>query len=108
MSAIEDVVAERAAQDAKWGEQNHPAMASGQGAGYEEMVCAAAADRANHWKSENAGRAADGTIGWDGILLEEVYEALAESDAALLRAELVQAAAVAVAWIECIDRAATR
>lgn len=38
------------------------------------------------------------------VLLEEVYEALAESDPAKLRAELVQVAAVAIQWVEAIDR----
>lgn len=38
------------------------------------------------------------------MLLEEVAEAFAESDDARLRAELVQVAAVAQAWIESIDR----
>ncbi len=38
------------------------------------------------------------------ILLEEVFEALAEDDPAALRTELVQVAAVAVQWIEAIDR----
>ncbi|HYF53037.1 MAG TPA: hypothetical protein VEA41_02135 [Salinarimonas sp.] len=38
------------------------------------------------------------------ILAEEVAEALAESDPMLLRAELVQVAAVAVQWVEAIDR----
>lgn len=41
---------------------------------------------------------------WLLIALEEVFEALAESDPAKLRAELVQSAAVHVAWIEAIDR----
>lgn len=41
---------------------------------------------------------------WSLILLEEVYEALAESDPAKLRAELIQVAAVAASWIENIDR----
>lgn len=40
---------------------------------------------------------------WDVILLEEVYEALAESDPTKLRAELIQAAAVCAAWIADID-----
>jgi hypothetical protein len=42
--------------------------------------------------------------GWDVILMEEVYEALAEKDPDRLRAELVQVAAVAVQWIDCINR----
>ena len=45
----------------------------------------------------------DGSLAWDGILLEEVYEGLAEIDPLLRRAELVQVAAVAVGEIEAID-----
>lgn len=41
---------------------------------------------------------------WRHILDEEVCEAFAEVDPVLLRAELVQVAAVAVSWIEAIDR----
>lgn len=41
---------------------------------------------------------------WATILLEEVAEALLEEDRALIRAELVQVAAVAVKWVEAIDR----
>lgn len=48
--------------------------------------------------------AARGAVTWLDIMFEEVAEAFAEGDAALLRAELVQAAAVAVKWIEAIDR----
>jgi hypothetical protein len=36
--------------------------------------------------------------------MEEVREAMAESDPAKLRVELVQVAAVSVAWIEALDR----
>lgn len=46
----------------------------------------------------------DGSVTFADILLEEVFEALAESEPAKLRAELVQVAAVAVQWIEAIDR----
>jgi hypothetical protein len=41
---------------------------------------------------------------WAKILAEEVAEAFAETDPAALRKELVQVAAVAVAWIEGLDR----
>lgn len=44
-----------------------------------------------------------GGADWRAVLLEEVYEAMAEDDPAKLRAELVQSAAVCVAWIEDID-----
>lgn len=46
----------------------------------------------------------DNRITWRHILEEEVREAFAEKDPALLRAELVQVAAVAVKWIDAIDR----
>jgi hypothetical protein len=53
--------------------------------------------------------AADGGyLDWLHILREEVAEAFAESDPAKLRAELVQVAAVAVNWVEAIDRRAAR
>jgi hypothetical protein len=50
---------------------------------------------------------ADGRVTWRHILTEEVYEAFAESDPTKLRAELVQVAAVAVQWIQAIDRRPT-
>lgn len=62
---------------------------------------------ADAWKRTNALRVERGELAWDGILLEEVFEALAEADPAAMRAELVQAAAVIVNMIECLDRGAT-
>jgi hypothetical protein len=41
---------------------------------------------------------------WDTILREEVLEVRLATNRAELRAELVQVAAVAVAWIEALDR----
>lgn len=40
---------------------------------------------------------------WRHILIEEVYEAIAEDDLELLREELIQVMAVAAAWISDID-----
>jgi NTP pyrophosphatase (non-canonical NTP hydrolase) len=74
MSIAGDVLAERAAQRKKWGQQNHD----------------------------------DCT--WTAILAEEVGEAAQASlprefgRKGNVRQELVQVAAVAVAWIECLDR----
>ena len=77
-SVLQAVAIERARQDSKWGEQNH------------------------------------GNFVWSAILGEEVGEACmaslelefgdSENPMANLREELVQVAAVAVAWIECLDR----
>lgn len=46
----------------------------------------------------------NGTLTWRDILREEVSEVFAESDRAALRLELIQVAAVAVQWVEAIDR----
>jgi hypothetical protein len=88
---------ERKRQDAKWGEQNHPLSQ-----GSDDRAGCKAAER--YWQKENAARVQAGELTWDGILLEEVYEALAESDPKAMRAELLQVAAVAVAMVEYIDR----
>lgn len=93
-----DVARERNAQDAKWGEQNHPDGTGGPGR-------VANADDARTWTNFHA---AEHTLAWADILEEEVAEALAEEDAVKLRAELIQVAAVAMAWIEAIDRRSVR
>ena len=94
-----EVMRERERQHAKWGEQNHP-----DGTGLNE-IHAERAEVAKH-VCQSAFAAGEGT--YMDILHEEVCEAFAESDPAKLRAELVQVAAVAVAWIEKIDRDTAR
>lgn len=108
-SVLAEVHFERIKQDEKWGEQNHQ-FYSPTGSLHTAKHYAG---RADNWKRINAtrvekfnamGRPKDRNCAWDGILLEEVYEALGGSTEEELRAELVQVAAVAVAMIECIDR----
>lgn len=91
-----EVIQERHRQDQKWGEQSHP---NGTGSAFFQ-TCAPAAKRC----CDTAFKEGRGT--WEHILSEEFYEALAESDPERLRAELIQVAAVAIAWVECIDRKA--
>jgi predicted house-cleaning noncanonical NTP pyrophosphatase (MazG superfamily)/8-oxo-dGTP pyrophosphatase MutT (NUDIX family) len=90
---LADVAAERAAQDAMWGPQEFP-----DGTGPERTAAAEQAKSAcrDAWGS--------GELTWRHILTEEYFEALAESDPPALRAELVQTAAVAVKWIQSLDR----
>ncbi|NEA21580.1 hypothetical protein G3I70_08560 [Actinomadura bangladeshensis] len=107
--ALAEVQAERA----RWGEQNHPDLDPHD---IDAVTRHQYAFRAQRWKEFNAQRAETGCevknrnpaavpcTAWDGILLEEVYEALAEEDPVKLRDELIQAAAVAIAWAEAIDR----
>ncbi|MEU5991267.1 nucleoside triphosphate pyrophosphohydrolase [Spirillospora sp. NPDC047418] len=90
---LADVRAEREAQDRMWGVQEFP---DGSGPEYIED--------AEEAKQECATAYQRGELTWRHILTEEFFEALAESDPAALRAELVQTAAVAVKWIESLDR----
>ncbi|UFU14584.1 TetR/AcrR family transcriptional regulator [Curtobacterium sp. C1] len=107
-----DVRAERGRQNAKWGEQNHP-DGTGPDVRVLEHVDACAsyfldlargAVLADAAKLATDSRAADGTVTWLDITLEEVFEAMAESDPRKLRTELVQASAVMQQWAEAIDR----
>jgi len=73
---LDRIVQERGYQDAKWGEQNHT----------------------DEW--------------WLAILGEEygevaqaiLHDEFGGNHAGTLRAEMVQLAAVAIAWLECMDR----
>lgn len=100
------VLTERARQDAKWGEQNHPdGTGPRENWGYREL----------RWYTSNE-EAADiirtatqlaqryNSPTWRGILMEEVAEVFAAPDTNALRDELIQVIAVAVAWVECLDR----
>jgi hypothetical protein len=95
-AVLAEIAAERTAQDAKWGPQNHIDGTREYGH-YDQQTALAA-------KAACQLRAGAGCTTWRAILWEEVAEAFAEEDPALLRAELVQVAAVAAAWIEAIDR----
>ncbi|WP_221933227.1 hypothetical protein [Streptomyces albidoflavus] len=88
-----EVDAERQRQLARFGDQHHP-----DGTAITEDR--ERADRARHL-CDSMTRL--GLLTWRDILHEEVQEAFAESDPTLLRTELVQVAAVALAWISDLD-----
>ena len=89
---LDNVSDERARQDKKWGEQNHP-----DGTGKHSPL-------ADTFRELCDAATADGTLTWAHILLEEVAEALDESDPEKLEEELLQTIAVGVAWVEAIRR----
>ncbi|MDA1062648.1 MAG: hypothetical protein O2895_07065 [Chloroflexi bacterium] len=91
---LEDVARERRRQHGIWGEQ---ALEDATGTPDDREHLGRVRERVE-------ARARDGSIAWRDILIEEVAEAFAESDPAKMRAELVQVAAVAVQWVEAIDR----
>lgn len=94
-NVLGDVVEERLRQDEKWGEQNHPDGTAQPGS----------KETADDMRDLCNANAKAGVLTWTDILDEEIAEAYAETDTKL-RTELVQTAAVVVAWIEAIDRRA--
>lgn len=94
----EEVALEREAQIAQWGTQDHPSL-------WGETDRRSFERTSKFWHEVNDARVQLDSLSWDGILLEEVFEALSEIDPLLRRMELIQVAAVALAEVECIDRA---
>lgn len=90
-----EVSEERARQ-----EQLHPIQDLPDGTGPEYRAWADMA-KANGELAESSG-----DLTWRHVLEEEFEESLSETDPALLRAELLQTAAVCVRWVEAIDRRA--
>jgi hypothetical protein len=88
---------ERDRQDIQWGQQDHP-----DGTGDPALATYLLLAR------ERIARAVqDGELNWMLILNEEFAEACVETDPDKLRIELIQVAAVAVAWVEAIERRRT-
>lgn len=89
----EAIDTERQAQLAKFGDQHHP-----DGTGYDGSD-----GHADFWRQKCQRAFAEGEGTWGHVLLEEVFEAMAEADPARLRTELIQVAAVCAAWVADID-----
>ena len=120
MSAVEqhpvviEVAEERARQIAKHGDRSD--LPDGTGAGlyftlpYADVTVQF--DEMADWAKDRTDAAShsqgDGTVTFEHILTEEWAEAIAEHDPAKLRAELIQVAAVAVQWVEAIDKRVQR
>ncbi len=85
-----EITLERMRQHNKFGLQQHPDGTGGET--YAQM--------AETLRKLVEEAAANGAVTWQLILTEEVYEAFAETDPAKLATELVQVAAVCVAWVE--------
>lgn len=92
---LDEVATERQRQDAKFPDQKDLPDGTGQDhSATVARIARAACDEA----------AKGGRLTWRHILCEEYAEAMAETELPKLRAELVQVAAVAVKWIEWLDR----
>jgi hypothetical protein len=91
---IQEIFREREAQIAQWGDQVLPFGTGGS----EYRVLA------DQYRRQTDEANAAGTVTFADVLLEEVFEALAEADPQKLRDELIQVAAVAVKVIQAIDK----
>lgn len=103
-SVIVEVMHERCRQHEKWGQQNHCDGTGSISNAIDWQTHHAPSVFAEICKEKCREAAAAGEVTYAHILLEEVAEAFAESDAKRLRAELLQVAATAVQWVEAIDR----
>jgi hypothetical protein len=112
IAAVAELVLERARQDAKWGEQNPPNLSPELSGLSTSAVASDMGIPSAHSARQSVENLAERkALGYADIALEEFCEAIeaaAEGDDAHLREELIQTAAVLVAWVECIDRRKAR
>lgn len=94
-----EVLQERMRQRAKFGDQHRDSFPNTPDRALRVRLADRCRDTCDTLEATN-GRGAP----WEAVLAEEVAEAMAETtDLDALRRELVQVAAVAVAWIEDLD-----
>lgn len=112
---LDEVAVERIRQTMKHGDQRHLPDGTGPTGRlvmddvYLRRHGVGRADLAEWAKGRTdaaAQQGGDGSVTFEHILTEEWAEAMAESNPARLRAELIQVAAVAVQWVEAIDHRA--
>jgi len=98
-----EVMRERERQEELWGEQTHPSVSFPEAApATREAIYGVPSEAVAKDRCERAFR--DGVGTYADIAVEEMAEVIAAGNEADRRAELVQLAAVCVAWIESIDR----
>lgn len=97
IKVLAEVRAERRAQYEKWGQQDRPSLPVD-----FDISMAKLNERVAKSMVETAS--ALGTLSFHDILFEEIHEAVASENEEDMRAELIQVAATAVAWVEAIDR----
>lgn len=107
LGVLAEVVSARHAHDAEWGAREYP---DGTGPQIRLLDNRPRSSRhiADIFRGRCEGAAEHGQLTWRLLLLEGVFATVAEADAGRLRRALVRLAAVAVAWIEAIDRRTAR
>jgi len=107
-AVLTEVAAERARQEQKWGQQNHVDWTRTTATSDLAGVWPGGVGPHFKWITDYKAAGKEGhALGYFDILMEEVGEAhdeAREGNVSALREEVIQVAAVAVAWVECIDR----
>lgn len=98
-----EILSERDRQIKKWGEQNHPSVSTFTKDPHRlcEDYEIPGEERAKFLCRTHADR---GDATWTHIAIEELSEAVCANSEKDRRQELIQLAAVCIAWIDCIDR----
>lgn len=101
---LNEITEERIRQIAKWGKQHRPSTPEGTTQAATKQVCNYKRQKCNEAEERGPFVGYTGGASWQEILEEECWEAYAEfNDRAARRKELIQCAAVIVAWIEDLD-----
>jgi hypothetical protein len=100
--ALKEIMRECERQDEKWGKQDHPMRGKTINPYQDELWPSAVS--LEHYLGQCRQRICRGNTGWFDILFEEVCEAFLETEPEKQREEMIQAAAVAVQIIECLNR----
>lgn len=109
VDVLQEVGEERVRQDQKWGDLSGTPDGTGPLSlpltipGWVVGQMPLAVTLAQMFTQRTDLHARTGELTMADIILEEVFEAMAEDDADKLRKELIQVAAVAVAWCEYLD-----
>lgn len=105
-AVLDAVLAERGRQDKKWGVQSHPSHHPHITSGKSTLPRSTfyAIPEADLAKARVESAARNDELSWAEIAIEEFCEAIEAGNETDLRTELVQCAAVLVAWVEHLDR----
>ena len=100
-SVYDKIKNERDRQDTKWGPQDHPSIKNGMISDFLSSYYGIPTEDEAKLACDIAFKDGHGT--WSHILIEELSEAIHAKTEEKRKEELIQVAAVAIAWIESIE-----